>query len=101
MIEEVSEGFFSRTKIEPFGFSFDIRGEVPLARGLGSSVTVRAGILGGLNAAVGSPLGKREIAEMVAGLEGHPDNAVAAVFGGFCVARSDPDTGCFREDRTS
>lgn len=95
MIEEVANHFFVRTGIQPFGFSFDIRGDVPLARGLGSSVTVRAGILGGLNAAAGSPLSKREIVELVAALEGHPDNAVAAVFGGFCVARSDPENGRF------
>lgn len=95
MIAEVSRLFFKRTGLEPFGFSFDIRGDVPLARGLGSSVTVRAGIIGALNAASGSPLEKREMVEIVTELEGHPDNAVAAVWGGFCVARSSPATGRF------
>lgn len=95
MVVEVSDAFFAAAGMSPFGFSFDIRGEVPLARGLGSSVTVRAGILGGLNALAGSPLGKREIAGLVAEIEGHPDNAVAAVYGGFCVARSEPGSGRF------
>lgn len=95
MTAEVSSAFFARTGLDPFGFSFNIRGDVPVARGLGSSVTMRAGILGGLNAAAGSPLDKREIASIVSDLEGHPDNAVAAVFGGFCVVRSDPATGGF------
>lgn len=95
MVAEVAEAFFSRTEQVPFGFSFDVRGDVPLARGLGSSVTVRAGLLGALNAASGSPLSGHDIVELVADLEGHPDNAVAAVLGGFCVARSDPSTGRF------
>ena len=95
MVEEVAASFFSRTEQAPFGFSFDVRGDVPLARGLGSSVTVRAGLLGALNAASGSPLSEHDMVELVADLEGHPDNAVAAVLGGFCVARSDPATGRF------
>ena len=82
MIEEIAGTFFERSGVEPFGFSFEIRGEVPLARGLGSSVTVRAGVLAGLNAIAGDPLDRRAIAELVTELEGHPDNAVAAVFGG-------------------
>lgn len=95
MIREVAEAFFARTGLDAFGFSFDIQGDVPLARGLGSSVTVRAGILGGLNVAAGSPLSRNRIVEIVTALEGHPDNAAAAVLGGFCVARSDPETGAF------
>lgn len=95
MMAEVAATFFRRIGQVPFGFSFDVRGDVPLARGLGSSVTVRAGLIGALNAACDSPLGKHEIVEVVGELEGHPDNAAAAVLGGFCVARTDPVTGGF------
>jgi homoserine kinase len=95
MIREVAEAFFASTGLEPFGFSFDIRGDVPLARGLGSSVTVRAGILGGLNASADSPLSRNEIVGIVTRLEGHPDNAAAAVLGGFCVARAAPGAETF------
>lgn len=95
MIRQVATAFFTRTSLQPFGFSFDIQGEVPLARGLGSSVTVRAGILGGLNAAAGEILSRKEIVEIVAELEGHPDNAAAAILGGFSVARAAPHTGRF------
>src|SRR5690625_3824412 len=95
MIEDVAEKFFEAAGIESFGFSFNIEGEVPHARGLGSSVTVRAGILGGLNAIAGGGLSRHDIAKIVTDLEGHPDNAVAAVFGGFCVARTDPESGQF------
>lgn len=95
MVAGLSRAFFAHTGTESFGFSFDIRGNVPLARGLGSSVTVRAGIIGALNAAAGSPLKREEIVEIVSELEGHPDNAAAAVLGGFCVARTDPSSGRF------
>lgn len=87
MIHEVADRFFERTGCDPFGYSFDIQGEVPFARGLGSSVTVRAGILGALNAVSGNLLDREAIVEIVSALEGHPDNAAAAVLGGFCVAR--------------
>lgn len=63
---------------------------IPLARGLGSSATM---IVGGVAAAFlfagrgveGFSLeDKRAIFEISAALEGHPDNAGPAVFGGFC-----------------
>ncbi len=95
MIEQVAGAFFERAEVSRFGFSFDIRGEVPFARGLGSSVTVRAGILGGLNAAAGTPLSDNDIVSVVTRLEGHPDNAAAAVLGGFCVARTAPEADQF------
>jgi homoserine kinase len=95
MIRQVADAFFSRTGLKPFGFRFNIEGDVPLARGLGSSVTVRAGILGGLNAAAEGPLSKKEIVSIVTELEGHPDNAAAAVLGGFCVARAAPTPRTF------
>ncbi|HAP55451.1 MAG TPA: homoserine kinase [Spirochaetaceae bacterium] len=64
--------------------------EIPLARGLGSSAAM---IVGGVAAAfVAAGMGgegfdedeKRRIFEIAAALEGHPDNAAPAVFGGFC-----------------
>ena len=62
-----------------------IQASVPLSRGLGSSVTVRAGILSGLNVLAGTRLDRESIFQLCARLEGHPDNAAPAVFGGFTV----------------
>ena len=67
--------------------SWKITGEVPRSRGLGSSVTVRLGVLHGLNELAGSPLNRQEVFELCAELEGHPDNAAPAAFGGFTIAR--------------
>jgi homoserine kinase len=56
---------------------------------MGSSVTVRLGLLAGLNALAGSPLDRSQLFALCARLEGHPDNAAPAAFGGFTVAGSD------------
>jgi len=93
MADEAARLFFVRAAVEEFGFAFRIEGEVPMSRGLGSSVTLRAGIVAGLNALTGSRLSKDDLCTLVTQLEGHPDNATPAVIGGFVVCRSDPHTG--------
>lgn len=93
MAEEAATMFFARSGVAPFAFEFHISGTVPMSRGLGSSVTLRAGIVAGLNELSGAGLAKSALAAMVTALEGHPDNATPAVLGGFCVGRCDPQTG--------
>ena len=83
MADAASVAFFRRTGGRPFSFCWKITGEVPRSRGLGSSVTVRLGVLHGLNELAGLPLTREEVFELCAELEGHPDNAAPAAFGGF------------------
>jgi homoserine kinase len=85
IVAEAAGLFFKKTGQEPFRFGCRIEGEVPQARGLGSSVTVRAGILLGLNALSGANLSRESLCGLCAELEGHPDNAAAALFGGFAI----------------
>jgi len=86
MANEAAEAFFGTAGIAPFEFHCHIDGEVPRSRGLGSSVTVRLGLLHGLNRLVGEPLNARRLFEICAALEGHPDNAAPGAFGGFVVS---------------
>lgn len=86
MLEEAAAAFFKKTRAQRFGVDLHLAGDVPIARGLGSSVTARLGCVAGLNALVGSPLDRQGLLEVVAALEGHPDNAAPAVFGGFTAA---------------
>lgn len=79
--------FFEESGIEPFELRIRIRGEVPQARGLGSSVTVRGGILGGLSELTGVGWTREKLVQVITYLEGHPDNASASVLGGFTVSR--------------
>ena len=86
MLEEAAAAFFKKTHAQRFGVDLHLAGDVPIARGLGSSVTARLGCVAGLNALAGSPLDRQGMLEVVAALEGHPDNAAPAVFGGFTAA---------------
>ncbi len=88
MVLEAADAFFARAKCRPFSFGHSISGDVPISRGLGSSVTVRLGVLLGLNAMCGDLLDSQAIFELCTDLEGHPDNAAPAVFGGFCASRN-------------
>ncbi|WP_438482254.1 homoserine kinase [Oleiharenicola lentus] len=92
MADEAAALFFVRAGVEEFGFELAISGDVPMSRGLGSSVTLRAGVVAALNELSGARLTKDDLCILVTQLEGHPDNATPAVIGGFCVARCDPHT---------
>jgi homoserine kinase len=81
------------------GHTFRIRSEIPLAAGLGSS---GAAIVAGLLAAdhmYELALGRAELMERAARLEGHPDNVAASLYGGFVicadgdVTQIDPPSG--------
>ena len=86
MASEAAGAFFAGVQQEAFPFTCAVEGEVPMSRGLGSSVTLRLGVLTGLNTLAGEPFSREEIFEIGANLEGHPDNAAPAQFGGFTVA---------------
>jgi homoserine kinase len=86
MTREVVEAFFRRSKTKPHGAQIEVKGEVPVSSGLGSSVTVRLGIAYALNELNGRPLSDTELLEVVTELEHHPDNAAPALFGGFVVS---------------
>ena len=91
MVAVAAAAYFTRAQHPPIAFHWSIEGEVPMSRGLGSSVTLRLGILCGLNALCGSPLEQRDLFEICSSLEGHPDNAGPACFGGFVVADANFD----------
>jgi homoserine kinase len=72
----------------PFGFEARVEGDIPTSRGLGSSVTVRLGMLMGLAELVkdSTPVSREQILNLLIELEGHPDNAVPSFLGGFAVS---------------
>ena len=87
IVGSAANSFFKRAGSRPFPFSCSIAGEIPQSRGLGSSAAVRIGVLLGLNELANRPLERRDLFELCAGLEGHPDNAAPACYGGFNVVR--------------
>jgi len=82
---EVVDAFFRRSKVKAHGAQIEVKGDVPVSAGLGSSVTVRLGIAYALNELYGRPLADAALLELVTELEQHPDNAAPALFGGFVV----------------
>jgi homoserine kinase len=87
LVGSAAEAFFERAKQRPFSFACSIAGDIPQSRGLGSSAAVRVGVLHGLNEMADRPLQRRDLFELCARLEGHPDNAAPACYGGFNVVR--------------
>jgi len=88
IVSDAAERFFNQARFHKFLFSFSITEQVPRCRGLGSSATVRLGILLGLNRLSGEPLDRLTLFRLCAESEGHPDNAAPAAFGGFTVVQS-------------
>jgi homoserine kinase len=85
IVSEAADRFFKQTRRRAFSFSCLIAEQIPRSRGLGSSATIRLGILLALNRLSGNPLDRLKIFQLCAELEGHPDNAAPATFGGFTV----------------
>ena len=71
---------------EGVGWRIEMHNEIPLARGLGSSAAATiAGLVAG-NALLGEPLTSPDLLRLATEIEGHPDNAAAALHGGFVVS---------------
>jgi homoserine kinase len=88
IVSEAADRFFRQARRHAFPFSCSIVEEVPRCRGLGSSATVRLGILLALNRLSRDPLDRITVFRLCAELEGHPDNAAPATLGGFTVVGS-------------
>ncbi len=75
----------------PAGLAFEVSSEIPVARGLGSSAAALVAGAALADAALTLSLGADGVATLVSQIEGHPDNAAPAVFGGAMlgVARDD------------
>jgi homoserine kinase len=68
------------------GWRVEMRNEIPLGRGLGSSAAATVGGLIAGNALVGERLTTGDLLRLGTQIEGHPDNVAAALLGGFAVA---------------
>lgn len=73
------------------GVHIHIDSDIPFARGLGSSSQCIAAGLLGAKAMLDLPLDDERLLELATALEGHPDNAAPALFGGLCACVSEED----------
>ena len=87
MMRSAANKFFAPANCRRFDFSCEVGGAIPVSRGLGSSAVIRIGLMHGLNQMLGSNFSRTDLFALSATLEGHPENAAAASFGGFNVVR--------------
>lgn len=73
------------------GFTVRVGGDVPVARGMGSSSTIYLGVAAACQRLANRPFAKQELLEIAAVEEGHPDNAAAACMGGFTIVAATPN----------
>ena len=88
IVSDAADRFFKQSRRRAFPFSYSVTENIPRSRGLGSSATIRLGVLLALNRLSGNPLDRFTIFRLCAELEGHPDNAAPATLGGFTVVQS-------------
>ena len=72
------------------GWRIEMRNQIPLARGLGSSAAATVGgVVAGERARSASRCRRADLLGSRPTIEGHPDNAAAALLGGFVVSALD------------
>ena len=77
------------TATRPQGILIECDNSIPLCSGLGSSAAASLSGLIGANTLLGKPLEAPEILRIANELEGHPDNAAAALYGGLAIVLVD------------
>jgi homoserine kinase len=87
IVSDAADRFFKQSRRRAFPFSYSVTEDIPRSRGLGSSATIRLGVLLALNRLSGNPLDRFTIFRLCTELEGHPDNAAPATFGGFTIVQ--------------
>ena len=95
LVTAAAEGWARATGRAAGPFRFHIAGDVPPARGLGSSATIITGVLAGLDALHGTGCSRSQLAALGTAIEGNPENISPSLLGGFTVSRCDPATGAY------
>lgn len=89
LIYKVAQLVFKEAGVAVPELSIAMYSDIPLTRGLGSSASAIIGALVAANALIGSPLSDDKLFQLATGLEGHPDNVGASLFGGIVVSAWD------------
>lgn len=92
IVYKAIELLYNSIGMTPSELKITINTKIPLARGLGSSASVIVGGLLAANSLLGNPADEAAILSIATEVEGHPDNVVPCIVGGF-VASSQRDDG--------
>jgi homoserine kinase len=86
LIARAAEAAFEKLGRRPAGLRLHAVNGIPVGSGLGSSSAAIVGGLAAANALVDGRLTREDLLRLATGLEGHPDNVSAALFGGLTLA---------------
>ena len=75
----------------PSELKINIKSNIPVARGLGSSASVIVGALVAANELLGKPADEFALLSLACELEGHPDNITPALVGGLVISSQEDD----------
>lgn len=82
--------FYRKIGAERPPVCIEMRADIPVARGLGSSSTAIIAALLAANRMAGDPMSRRELLDVAIELEGHPDNVAPALLGGVILYDNRP-----------
>jgi len=85
-IVKAARRVFEHVGEEPGGLRFHLTNGVPPGSGLGSSAAALVGGAVAANALLDNPLSREDVMLLAVEMEGHPDNACAAMLGGLVVS---------------
>lgn len=92
---------FKKYDFKHRGFYINVvTSEVPLSRGLGSSATCIAAGIHAANYFMGKIMTEQEIINLATQIEGHPDNVVPALVGGFNISLIENDNVVYSKINT-
>ncbi|WP_410514337.1 homoserine kinase [Paenibacillus sp. BR2-3] len=86
LIYQVAQMVFAEAGVSIPELEISMYSDIPLTRGLGSSASAIIGGMAAANAMIGAPLDNAKLFSMATGLEKHPDNVGASLFGGIITA---------------
>lgn len=86
LIYRAMDTVFQTVGYTPTGIRISQNSDIPMTRGLGSSSACIVGGMLAANIISGRKLTYNEIIHLASKMEGHPDNAGPALYGGFCVS---------------
>ena len=89
LVVRAARRLFEEIGRDPGGLRIQQENGIPVASGLGSSASAVVGGLLAANALAGKPLERPALLSLAMDMEGHPDNAVPALYGGLTLVIQD------------
>lgn len=91
IIHKAVEMLYNSIGQTPSELKINIRSQIPIAKGLGSSASIIVGGLLAANELLGKPADEAALLSIAAEVEGHPDNITPAIVGGLVLTSQEDD----------